>query len=135
MLGNHCAHQQAAIASPLNRQFFGARVLFLNQVFRRSGEVIEYILFFREIPSLVPVFTELSTPSDIRHYVYPAVVKPKATRKIEIGRHADSVASIAIKQCWILAVPFHSLWVNDVEWNFRAVLRGCEFAGYFDVSK
>ena len=122
MLGNHGTHQEPAIASSLNRKSFGARVLFFNQIFRRSSEVVEHGLLFREIAGLVPVFAELAAAANIRHHIHAAVIKPKPARKFKIRGHADSVAAISIKQRRVLSVPFHSFAENDVERNFRAVL-------------
>src|SRR5207244_7794592 len=122
MLGNHGTHQETAVASSLNRKFFGARVLFFNQIFRSSSEVVEHGLLFREIAGFVPVFTELAASSNIRHHIHAAVIKPKPARKFKIWGHADSVATVAVKQRRVLSVPLHSFAENDVERNFRAVL-------------
>ena len=108
MLGDHCAHQEAAIASSLDRELFRPRVFFFNQVFRRSREIIEHVLFFREIAGLVPVFAELAAASNIRHHIDAAAIEPESAREIKIRRHADSVAAVAVKQCRVLPVPFHS---------------------------
>ena len=122
MLRNHRAHQEAAIASSLDREFFRARVFFFDQIFRGSREIIEHVLLFREIAGLVPVFAELAAASNIRHHINAAAIEPEPARKIEIRRHADAVAAVAVKQRRVLPVPFHSFPENDVERNLRAVL-------------
>src|SRR5215468_2951735 len=49
MLRNHCAHQQTAVASTHDREFFRTRVFLLDQVLSSGCEVIEDVLLFREI--------------------------------------------------------------------------------------
>src|SRR5262249_48170656 len=99
-----------------------ACVLLLNQVFSGSGEIIEHVLLFRKIARLVPVLTELTAASNVRHYIHPAMIEPKPARKIEIWGHAKSIAAVAVEQCRVLPVSLHSFAENDVERNFRAVL-------------
>src|SRR5207247_9854667 len=111
-----------SIVPSLAWQLFVARVLFFNQLFCRSSEIVEHVLLFCQVACLVPVFAELAAASNIRHHIDTAVVEPKPARKFEIRGHADSVATVAIKQCRVLPISFHSFSENDVERNSRAVL-------------
>src|SRR5436190_23285979 len=122
MLRNHRSHQEPAIASALDREFFRARVLLFDQIFCSGREIIEDVLFFGEIASLVPLLTEFSAASNVCHHVHATAIEPEPSRKIEIRRHADAVAAIAVKQRRILSVPLHSFSENDVEWNLGAGL-------------
>src|SRR6476660_6947023 len=121
MLRDHRAHQEATVASTLNRQLSRARVILFDQVLRGRRKIVEYILFFREITSLVPFFAELATASNICYYVHAATVEPKSPRKIKVGRHADSVAAVGVEQRRVVSVTLHSFSRKDVQWNFRAV--------------
>ena len=114
MLRNHRAHQKAAIASTQDRKFFRARVLFCDQVFGSGREIIEHVLFFGKIAGLVPLLTELSAASNVRHHIDAAVIEPQPPRKVEIRRHTDAVTAVAIKQRRVLPIPFHSFPENDV---------------------
>ncbi len=121
VLGNDCAHQEAAIASSLDRKFLRARVVFFDQIFRRSSEIIEHVLLFREIAGLVPVFAELAAATNIRHDVDAAAIEPKPPRKLKIWRQADPVAAVSVKERWVLAIALHSFAENDVEGNFGSI--------------
>src|SRR6266487_2843794 len=98
MLRDHNAHQEAAVASALDRKFFRARVLRLDQVFGGSREIVEHDLFFGKIAGLVPLLAEFTTTSNVRHHINPAAIEPEPASKFEIRRHADAVATIAVKQ-------------------------------------
>src|SRR4029453_13756298 len=118
MLRTHGSHQEATIASALDRKFFQARVLLFDQVFGGGGEIIEHVLFLGEIAGLVPLFTEFSAASNVCHHVHATAIEPEPPRKIEIRRHADAIAATAVKQRRILPIPLHSFSENDVERNF-----------------
>src|SRR5215211_5963543 len=135
MLGDHCAHQQATIASTLNRELSRTRVILVDQVLRGRGKIVEYILFFREIASLVPFFAEFTTASDVCHHVHAIAIEPKSQRKIKVGRHADSVATVCIEQRRVVSVALHSFSRKDIQWNFRAVFRTGELAAHFYISE
>src|SRR5437667_3415552 len=122
MLRYHRAHQEAAIASVLDRKFFRARVLLLDQVFGGDREIVEHCLLFRKIAGLVPFFAKFTAASNVRYHINPAAIEPEPTSKVEIRRHADPVTTVAVKQRRILTVPFHSFLENDVEWNLGAVV-------------
>src|SRR5439155_1494089 len=96
MLRNHRSHQEPAIASALDREFFRARVLLFDQIFCSGREIIEDVLFFGEIAGLVPLLTEFSAASNVCHHVHATAIEPEPSRKIEIRRHADAVAAIAV---------------------------------------
>src|SRR5437773_193560 len=115
--------------------FLQARVLLLCQVFGGSREIVEHGLLFRKIAGLVPLLAEFTTASNVRHHINAAAIEPEAASKVEIRRHADAVAPVAVKQRRILLVPLHSFPKNDVEWNPAAVLRSCEVARHFDIGK
>ena len=135
MLRDHRAHEQAAVASPLDREFLWPRPFLLDQVFRGRRKIIEHVLFFREIASLVPFLAELAATADVCHDVNAAAIKPEPTREIEAGRHADAVATVAVKQRRIIPIKVRSFSPNDVERNFCAVFGGCEVTRHFDVCK
>src|SRR5215469_4811877 len=121
MLRDHCAHQQAAVASTLDRELSRTRVILLYQVLRSRREIIEYILLFSEIAGLVPFLAELATASNVCHHVHAATIEPKPPRKIKVRRHADSVAAVRVEQRRVVSVALHSFSTKDVQWNFRAV--------------
>src|SRR5882762_8242480 len=121
MLRNHRAHQKAAIASTLDRKFFGARIVLFDQVFGGGRKIVEHVLLVGEIAGLMPVFPELATASNIRHDINAAAIEPKPSRKIKIWRHTDSVAAVAVKQRRVLSVTLHSFSKNDIERNFCTV--------------
>src|SRR5262245_54051512 len=121
MLGNHCAHQQATVASTLNSKFSRTRVILVDQVVRGRRKIVEYILFFREIASLMPIFSELATATHVSHYIHTTAIEPKPPRKIKTWRHADSVAAVRVEQRRVVSVALHSFSRKDVQWNFRAV--------------
>src|SRR5436190_23939517 len=135
MLRDHRAHQEAAIASALDRKLFRARVLRLDQVFGRGREIVEHGLLSRKIARLVPLLAEFTAASNVRYHINPAAIEPEPASKVEIRRHADAVATIAVKQRRILPVPFHSFPKNDVEWNLAAVFRSCELTRHLDIGK
>src|ERR1700730_9017738 len=106
MLRGHCAHQKAAITSTLERQLFRTRILLSDQVLACSGKIIEHVLLFRKIAALVPIFSELATPSNIRNYIDATAIEPEPSRKIKIRRYANSVTAIAVKQRRVLFIAF-----------------------------
>src|SRR6478752_9087196 len=118
MLRDHRAHQEATVASTLNRELSRARVILFDQVLRGRRKIVEYILFFREIAGLVPFFAELATASNVCNHVNTAAIEPKPPRKIKVGRHADSVAAIRVEQSRVVSIALHSSSRKDVQWNF-----------------
>src|SRR5215831_9667060 len=121
MLCEHRAHQKAAVASTLDRQFFGSCIFFFNQVLGSSRKIVEHVLLFREITGFVPLFAELATASNIRHHINAAMIEPKSSRKIKIRRHADPVTAIAIEQGRVLSVALCSSSAKNVERDSCAV--------------
>src|ERR1022692_4170015 len=114
MLCDQSAHQQSTVASPQDRKLLRPRVLLLDQIFSGGREIIEHVLFFREIPGPVPFLTELAAAADIRHHKNAATIEPKPAGEIKTRRHADAVTAVAVKQRGIVAVALRSLLADDV---------------------
>src|SRR5712671_6723079 len=70
--------------------------------------------------------------ANVRHNKNAAAVEPKPAREVEIRLHADAVAAIAIKQRRIVTVELCAFSANDVQRDFRAVLRRRELPRHFD---
>src|SRR6476620_3797940 len=121
MLRDHRAHQKTTVAATLDRQLFRARIIFVDQVFSGNRKIIEHVLLFREVASLVPVFAELAAATNIRHDVDAAVIEPKPPRKLKIWRQADPVAAVSVKERWVLAVSLQSFAEKNVERNFGSI--------------
>ena len=68
-------HEQPAVASAFDRKLVGIRVLGLDQMLGASDEIIEYVLFVREISGAMPGFAELPSPTKIRHDINAAVTR------------------------------------------------------------
>ena len=135
MLRDHCAHEQPAVAAAEDRELLRTRPFLFDQVFGRRGEIIEHVLFFGQIAGLVPFFAELAASANVRHDKNAATVEPKPAREVEIRLHADAVAAVAIKQRRIVTVELYAFAANDVQRDFRAVLRYRELPRHFDVGK
>src|SRR4029077_4566224 len=114
MLRDQCTHSQAAVTSAEKRQLVWSRPFLLNQVFRRRREIIEHVLFLREIPGLVPLLAELATAANVGDHINTTAIEPNAAREIKIRGHADSVTAIAVEQGGIIPVLLCSLFANDV---------------------
>src|SRR2546427_10092779 len=97
MLRYHRAHQEAAIASALDRKFFRARVLLLDQGFGGGRELVEHGLLFRTIASLVPFFAKSTASSNVRHHIHAAALEPEPARRVDIRRNADTGPTLSVK--------------------------------------
>ncbi len=83
----HGAHEKAAGAAALNREFFRRRVALRNQVFGRGDEVREGVAFLFHAAGVVPRLSKLSAAADMSDGVdYTAVQQAKPIRT-EIDRH------------------------------------------------
>src|ERR1700684_900140 len=97
MLRNQSAHQESTVAPAQDRELLRPRVFLLDQVFARGREIIEHVLFFREVPGLMPFLAELAAAADICHHKNAAVIEPKAAGEIKTRRHADAVPAAAVQ--------------------------------------
>ena len=83
----------------------------------------------------MPILSELAATADICHHIYAATIEPEAASEVKIGRHANAVTAVSIKQRRIVAVGFRPFTANNVERNFCVAFRSREFARYFNVGK
>src|SRR5207237_8274269 len=83
----------------------------------------------------MPILSELAAPADICHHIYAATIEPEAASEVKIGRHANAVTAVSVKERRIVAVGFRPFTANNVERNFCVAFRSSEFAGYFNVGK
>src|SRR5437660_7783227 len=83
----------------------------------------------------MPILSELAAAADICHHIYAAAIEPEPAGEIKIGRHANAVTAVSVKERRIVAVGFRPLTPNNVERNFCVAFRSSEFAGYFNAGK
>src|SRR6266480_2996497 len=133
VLRDHRAHEQTAVASALDRQFFGARVFLFDQIFGRGREIIEHSLLSGKIAGLVPFLTKLATTTDIGHDKNASAIEPEPPRETKRGRLTNTEAAISSEQRRILAVELRAFSANNIERDLRAILGGGEFPRDFDV--
>ena len=62
------------------------RVLPLDQVLQRRGEVVEHVLLLREVALQVPVLAELAAAADVGHGDDEPVVEQHAVERAERRR-------------------------------------------------
>src|SRR3569833_3851039 len=65
MLGDRCAHEQAAIGASADGEVFGRGVLLVDQVASGREPVIEDVLLFGEHPLLMPALAILSSTAHV----------------------------------------------------------------------
>ena len=98
-------------------------------------EIIEDILLFRQISLLMPAFAVLSTASEIGHDIDAAMIEPEVEIGRKMRRHADAVATVAIKQRWIFPVAPEAFAIQDCHRNTGTVLGSRKLAFHFDVAE
>src|ERR1700736_1245930 len=113
MLCQHCAHEQSAIAATENRELLRARPFLFDQIVGRGRKIIEHILLLRQVTGFMPFLAELTATANICHDKHAATIEPGASRKIEIGLHADAITAVAIKQGSITAIELCSFATKD----------------------
>src|SRR5438552_5365551 len=101
MLCERRAHQQSAVAAALDGQTGGAGVLVIDEVSSACSEIIEHILFFRELPLLVPRFAEFAAAAKIGDRFDAALIEPQPALYSEARLHTDVVAAVAGEVCRI----------------------------------
>src|SRR5260370_1297072 len=123
MLRDHRTHEETAIASTQKRQLCWARPLLPDQIFGSRCKIIEDVLLFCEIASLVPFLPEFASAANVRDHVNTAAVEPEPAREFKIRRHAEAITTVTVKQRRIVAVQVCAFAANNVKRNFCAVLR------------
>ena len=84
----------------------GTRVFLLDQILGRGREIIEHVLFVRQIAGLVPFLAELAAAADVGDDIDPAAIEPEPPGKIERRRHADAVTAVAISSVGLFPSSF-----------------------------
>src|SRR5438552_4389961 len=120
MLCERRAHQQSAVAAALDGQPGGAGVLVIDEVSSACSEIIEHILFFRELPLLVPRFAEFAAAAKIGNRVDASVIEPNAALHSEARLQTDVVPAVSAEVRRICSVELPILAMNDVQPHFGA---------------
>src|SRR5689334_18904866 len=109
-------------------------VLLLDEMLCRRDEIVEHILFVRQISCLVPLLPVFSAAAQVRDGVNSALIEPKpghGSRKTRSQVHA--VATISIKDGRIRPVELRSLAADDVYGNLCTVFRSRKFAHHLGI--
>ena len=133
MLREQGAHQQAAVARAVDRQFRRFRVIGANEKFRAGGKVVECVLFVRQPACLAPLLAVSAAAAHARHGKQTALIQPDAAREIEAGRGTRAEAAVAGQQRGIIAVQARSFFPDDAQRYWRAILRGRGDAHGLDI--
>ena len=123
MLRQRCAHQQAAVAAAHDGELVGPRVFVIDQVLRARREVVEDVLFFRQIAREVPWLAELAAAADVADDVHTALLQPDDARLRKRRRQAQAVSAVAIEHRRVRAVELHVFSMQNRQRHLRAVLR------------
>ena len=100
-----------------------------------SGEVVEHVLLAGQVAGFVPFLAVFSAAPNIGQRVDPTLFQPDPGRRAESGCDTEAVTAVAVKQCRVGSIEFHSLFSENAHRNLGAVLGGCEFPHDFQSLK
>src|ERR1700730_14806641 len=95
MLGEDRAHEQAAIAAALDSELVSVGIFVIDQVARAGSKIVEDILLFRQIASLVPGLAVFAAAAQVGNHKHEAMVQQCLALEREIGRDADVKSTVA----------------------------------------
>src|SRR5207247_9889769 len=98
------AHEEAAVAAPLDGQLFPRRPSARHQPTRGGDEVVEDVLFLLQHSRPVPVLAVLTAPAQVGQGEEPAAVEPYEGRRAEGRRLIDVEPAVAVEKRGPLAV-------------------------------
>ncbi len=87
---------------------------------RAGNEVVEDVLFPRQVACAVPFFAEFAATAEVRQGKCAARIEPHTERFVATGREADAIASVTGEQHRIGAVERGTFTSENVERDLHA---------------